>query len=300
MGAQPSRRLPYIASVMEVELDVIPTGRIATPEPYVFRPSGNALARLRALAPPWTTIDLACVAYVVRHPREGTFLIDTGMHAGAAADLRRDFGIPMSLLFRGLRPAEVPFDEQLRERGVEPDEVERVLMTHLHVDHTSGMRLLPRAQFLCAREEWSAATGARASARGYVAHHLPPSDRVERVDFGRDGERHGQFARTLDLFGDGSVRLVSTPGHTAGHMSVLLRVAGGREALLVGDAAYTLRSIREGILPLLTVGEKHYRESLRELRAFTDAHPHATVVPSHDPDAWRAIQAPQSPAVTDA
>ena len=282
---------------MEVELDVIRTGEIATPEPYVFRPGGGLLERLRALAPPWPTIDLACVAYVVRHPREGTFLIDTGMHPDAAADLRRDFGTPMSLLFRALRPAEVPFDEQLRELGVEPDEVERVLMTHLHVDHTSGMRLLPGATFTCTREEWAAATGARSWARGYVASHLPPAERVDRVDFGLHGERHGPFARTIDLFGDGSVRLVSTRGHTAGHMSVLLRQAGGRQVLVVGDAAYTLRSIERGVLPLLTPDERRCRDSLAELRAFADRNPDATIVPSHDPDAWRRLGA-ASPAAT--
>ncbi|GAC1318455.1 MAG: hypothetical protein NVSMB25_07900 [Thermoleophilaceae bacterium] len=59
----------------------------------------------------------------------------------------------MSLLFRGLRPAEAPYDEQLRALSIDPADVERVIMTHLHVDHTSGMRLLPRAEFTCARAE---------------------------------------------------------------------------------------------------------------------------------------------------
>jgi len=55
------------------------------------------------------------------------------------------------------------------------------------------------------------------------------------------------FARTLDLFGDGSVRLVSTVGHSPGHLSVLRRTAAG-PLLLAGDAAYTRRAIAEGQL----------------------------------------------------
>ena len=53
------------------------------------------------------------------------------------------------------------------------------------------------------------------------------------------------FSHALDLFGDGSVRLVSTPGHSPGHVSVVLRTASG-PLLLAGDAAYTRRAIAEG------------------------------------------------------
>jgi glyoxylase-like metal-dependent hydrolase (beta-lactamase superfamily II) len=153
------------------------------------------------------------------------------------------------------------------------------------------MRLLPNAEFVLAREEWAAATGRGSGAKGFVAHHLPPAERVRAVDFGADGEPHGPFARTVDLFNDGSVRLVSTPGHTPGHLSLLLRTPGERLVLLVGDAAYTLRNVREQVLPLLTAGDRRSRESLRELAAFAESEPGATLVPSHDPDAWRELAA---------
>jgi N-acyl homoserine lactone hydrolase len=92
----------------------------------------------------------------------------------------------------------------------------------------------------------------------------------------------------VDLLGDGSVRLVSTPGHTKGHMSVLVRTGAG-EALLAGDAAYTLRNVREQALPLLTADAGRHRRSLAELKAFMDARPGAPLVPSHDPEAYRAL-----------
>jgi glyoxylase-like metal-dependent hydrolase (beta-lactamase superfamily II) len=82
------------------------------------------------------------------------------------------------MVFRNLKPADVPYEEQLRRLGVEPREVVRVIMTHLHVDHTSGMRLLPKAKFVCARDEWAAATAAGAASKGYAAHHLPPAWRM--------------------------------------------------------------------------------------------------------------------------
>ena len=273
-----------------VDVEVLVTAELTMPEAYVFRPQGPRVTGFASLLRPGGgTLKAPCLAYVVRHPQRGTILIDTGMHPDVSTDLHKDFGRLMSLMFRKIRPAAESFDAALRAQGVGPDEVELVVMTHLHVDHTSGMRLLPNAQFVCAREEWAAATKPNADRAGYVAHHLPPAERVQQVDLARDGEPHGPFARTLDLLGDGSMRLISTPGHTVGHLSVLLRLADGGEALVAGDAAYTARSIAEERLPLLTIGDDRYRASLRELKAYTDANPGVPVIPTHDPDAWRAL-----------
>ncbi len=273
-----------------VELFVVRTGQIPTPHGYVFRADGSRLSRFRAGLRMDDNASISpCLAFAVTHPTAGLILIDTGFHRDTRAAFRRDFGIPMSLLFRGLRPASKPFDEQLRELEIEPESVRKVLMTHLHVDHTSAMRLLPNAQFTISQAEWRAAHGKLAASRGYVQHHLPPETRVNLVDLGRDGTPLGPFPNAIDLLGDGTIRLLSTPGHTRGHMSVLLRLGDGRRVLLVGDAAYTLRNIREGILPMLTDDDDKSRRSLEQLRAFINEHPDAIAVPSHDPDAWRAL-----------
>jgi N-acyl homoserine lactone hydrolase len=273
------------------ELDVMVVGEVPTPHAYVFRPErGNRLTHLLGVLRPGAKMVYSpCLAYVLRHPSAGTILIDTGFHPDAGADLRRDFGRRLALVFRNLKPAAVPYEEQLRRLGVEPRDVERVIMTHLHVDHTSGMRLLPKAKFVCAHGEWAAATAAGAAAKGYAAHHLPPESRMELVDFETDGEPRVPFTSTIDLIGDGSVLLISTPGHTRGHMSVLVQL-GNEQVLVVGDAVYTLRSIREEILPLLTVSDELYLRSLRELKEFWEQHPQTPLVPSHDPTAWRQLR----------
>jgi N-acyl homoserine lactone hydrolase len=272
-----------------MRVDAMVTAGLPIPSAYAFRPPrGNRVTRLAAvLRPAGEVLRSQCLAFVVRHPTAGAILVDTGMHPDARRSVRRDFGARMGLVFRGLR-VEASYDELLRRRGIEPDEVERVVMTHLHVDHTSGMRLLPNARFVCAKREWAAATGRGAGGRGYAAHHLPPPERMELVD---GGERHGPFASTTDLLGDGSVRLVATPGHTPGHLSVLLRAPGRGPVLLVGDAVYTLRNLREEILPAITYDDETSRRSMRELNAFAAAEPQATLVPTHDPTAWQELSA---------
>lgn len=275
-----------------VELDVMVAAEVPTPRGYVYRAEGGIrLTQLLAvLRPGGEILRSPCLAYAVRHPSAGTILIDTGMHPDASEHLREDFGGPMSLLFRNLRPADVPFDEQLRALAIEPGDVERAIMTHLHVDHTSGMRLLPKAEFTCSREEWAATRGRFAAGKGYVGHHLPPESRMRLVDFDRDGGPHGAFTKTIDLLGDGSIRLISTPGHTVGHLSVLLRLTQGRQVLVVGDAAYTLRNIREEILPMLTHNDASSLQSMRQIKAFAESEPEAILVPTHDPSAWHELR----------
>jgi N-acyl homoserine lactone hydrolase len=275
------------------ELEAILSAEAPISEGYVFRRGGSrAGALLAAFRPGAETFDVPCLAFVLRHPGAGTILVDTGLHPDAGESLRRDFGPAMGFFFRGLRPAREPFDRQLRRLGIEPAAVGTVVMTHLHVDHTSGMRLLPNAEFVCAREEWSAATGGHIpAASGYVRAHLPPESRMRLLDFEAVGEPFGPFSRSIDLLGDGTVLLLSTPGHTAGHLSVLVSLAEGRRVLLVGDAAYTLRSIEEQILPALTADDEASRRSLAEIARFAEDDPRATVVPTHDPDAWRRIRA---------
>ena len=268
------------------------TGELPMPAAYAYREGHPALAVARvlraALLPGGEMLRSPCLAYVIRHPAAGAILVDTGFHPEATSDRRRDFGPAMRLMFRALEVADTPYVDQLRRLGVEPDEVERVVMTHLHVDHTSGMRLLPNARFVMSNDEWRGAHRRGAARNGFIAHHLPEESRLELIDFERDGERLGPFERTLDLLGDGSIRLVSTPGHTEGHLSLLVRTTG-RQVLLVGDAAYTVRSIGEQIAPLLTVDRERYARSLAELKAFMDQEPDAIVVPSHDPSAWKRL-----------
>jgi N-acyl homoserine lactone hydrolase len=298
---KPRRRLLRPdADSSAVRLDAILTATVPIPQAYVFRPaSRHRLAGFAALLRPGgETIGSPCLAYAARHPDAGAILIDTGFHPDASESARKDFGPLMALLFRGLRPAALGYEQQLRELGIEPAAVERVIMTHLHVDHTSGMRLLPNAKFICSRDEWAAATAARAAgSRGYVRHHLPTDARMELVDVAAGGELHGPFGATIDLLGDGSIRLISTPGHTPGHLSVLLRVAGGQQVLVVGDAAYTLRSVREERLPLFTADDDLYLRSLREIKAFSEQVPEAILVPTHDPTAWHELRT-EAPAAT--
>jgi N-acyl homoserine lactone hydrolase len=276
----------------EVGLDVIHAGEISAPRAWVFRPGGRLqAARLAQFARGLRdTISLPLLAYVIHHPARGPIAVDTGLHPDAARSVREDYGAVNGVVFGSLRAGPETYAEQLHSVGVDPEDVRLALMTHLHADHTSGMRLLPNAEFACSRREWAAATSRLAAVGGYAPRHLPDESRVRLIDWS-DGVGHGPFARTIDLLGDDSVLLIATPGHSPGHMSVLVRVAGRGEVLIVGDAVYTLESLREQIPPFRTDDEKRYLDSVRQLRAYAAANPGSPLIPTHDSQAWREYAA---------
>ena len=86
------------------------------------------------------------------------------------------------------------------------------------------------------------------------------------------------------------MRLVFTPGHTLGHLSVVLRLKD-REALVAGDAIYLERTLREKALPYHMEDEHLFRRSLREIELYAREAPDAVIVPGHDIDAWHRLPA---------
>jgi glyoxylase-like metal-dependent hydrolase (beta-lactamase superfamily II) len=163
-------------------------------------------------------------------------------------------------------------------------------MTHLHVDHASGVAQFPDATFVVSRREWDAATEGPHLRRGYMPRQFDHAFDWRTVDFdGPDVESFAGFGRSLDLLGDGSIRLLHTPGHTLGHMSVAVRIRGG-ELLIAADSMYTMRTLRESAMPYGAHDEHDFRRSLREVQRYAEQTPGAVIVPGHDLEAFRALK----------
>ena len=247
-----------------------PEGRLASLKTLVSRTSEDDL------------VDIPVVAFLVRHPSAGDVLVDTGLHPSVAVEPKNALGKWGGLLFKDIRMAtEDSIPAQLRALDVDPNTVGTVVMTHLHADHAGAVSEFPGATFVVDAREWAAA--ADGSERdGYVRRQFDHGFDWRLVDFdGPTGDSFATFGRSVDLFGDGSVRLVSTPGHSAGHLSVVLRLRD-REALLCGDAAYTLDAIENDTVPYVVEDEHRYRRSLREIQLYLEQTPDALVVPGHE------------------
>jgi N-acyl homoserine lactone hydrolase len=234
------------------------------------------------------------VAFLVEHPGVGPILIDTGFHRAVAeggAERDRNLG-PLKLLARNVRmdPSRTAA-AQLRARGVDPADLRLIVMTHLHFDHASALAEFPRATVLVSQAEWRATRARGPALHGYSTAQLDPGLEYRTLDLhAPPAQPHGPFARTLDLFGDGSLTLLDTPGHSAGHLAVLLRLRE-REALIAGDAIYTIATLRDGRRPWRVESSTDFEDSLRALQAYDREHPDALIVPGHDIGHWESLAA---------
>jgi glyoxylase-like metal-dependent hydrolase (beta-lactamase superfamily II) len=242
-------------------------------------------------------ISVPVVAFLLEHPSAGLVLIDTGFHRsiaeGPADERARNLGPVGRIMGRHarMRPEQTVV-AQLRELGLEPDDIGLLVMTHLHFDHASALCDFPHARVLVSQAEWAAANGRGSVMRGYSKAQFDPRPTYMTIDFDGPGAvRQGPFERAVDVFADGSLMLVSTPGHSLGHLSVILRL-GEREALLTGDAAYTIGTLRDGKRPQRRGDDKRaFERSLAALAAWDREHPDALVVPGHDMAAWEQLDA---------
>jgi glyoxylase-like metal-dependent hydrolase (beta-lactamase superfamily II) len=165
-------------------------------------------------------------------------------------------------------------------------------MTHLHFDHASGMSEYPNSTFVISAAEWHAATtGSRPLMRGYRRAHYDYVFDYRTLAY--DGDHitsYSTFGRTFDLFGDGSVRLAFTPGHTLGHQSVICRLRE-RDFVIAGDAIFTIRQLESGQEQPWAHDAHTWRRSLQELQLFHRQYPQAVIVPGHDFEHWATLEA---------
>jgi glyoxylase-like metal-dependent hydrolase (beta-lactamase superfamily II) len=267
------------------------SGEALGPPGWFERESGP-LAGLKAVGvgvPRDQWLRVPVIAFLVEHPSVGPILIDTGLDRAAVDAPRRQLGPINGLMLRGLRlTPEDTVPAQLRARGLEPADVRLIVMTHLHFDHASGLPGFPGATVVVSEAEWKAATAPRSFLAGYNRAHLDPALTYQTLNLADDGAGWGPFNRTLDLFGDDSVRLAYTPGHSAGHLSVLVRV-GDRYVLIAGDAIYTMDTLRRGRRPFRSVDSAAFERSVAELEAFDREHQDAIIIPGHDMALWEGL-----------
>ena len=164
-------------------------------------------------------------------------------------------------------------------------------MTHLHSDHTSAVSEFPNSTFVISENEWeAAAVGSQPTLNGYRRPHFDYAFDYRTIDFDRASiDSYASFGRTFDLFGDGSIHLAYTPGHSAGHMSVVCRLKQD-DFVIGGDAMYVLAQLQgEAPLPPRPFDAHNFRRSLQELRLFHSQFPAATITPGHDPEFYSRI-----------
>lgn len=165
--------------------------------------------------------------------------------------------------------------------GLTPADVDTVILTHLHSDHADGT-VHVTGPVLVGDEEWRTATGFAGRLRQRITRAPLPADVDFRPVALGDGP-FGSFAATRRLTEDGRVLAVATPGHTAGHLSVIAIDDEGRHVLLAGDATDSLEQLLARRPDPVAPKPAVQVESIHRILAHGREHP-TVFLPAHDPE----------------
>lgn len=199
----------------------------------------------------WKSHRFPSQAFLVE-TRAGLYLWDTGyaehFRAATAQGIYRLYPLVTPVVF----DAHDSLRSQLHAHGVQPRDIQALVLSHFHADHVAGLRDFPEARLLCASSAWEAvrgATGLKAVRRGFLPGLMPPDieARLEWIEASPRIDLPGElapFKQGWDITGDGEFVVVSLPGHVAGHVGAFVQEAQGW-TLIASDAAWMAENYQQ-------------------------------------------------------
>jgi N-acyl homoserine lactone hydrolase len=221
-------------------------------------------------------VDVPSPAFLIEHPK-GLVLLDTSLDPRVYDDDPTEvYGAALAeRVGIRARPDQRP-DRQLAAWGYRVADVDQIVLSHLHFDHLGGLSLFPEATVLVGPGEFEAAySPTRAQAGVY---------RTDEVDRAAAATVRHLPAADVDLFDDGSVVLLRTPGHTCGELSLLVRLPH-RNVILTGDTVHCREHLERRVPYYNDANPTAAVNSLDRILSIRDEY-EATVWISHDPDDW--------------
>jgi N-acyl homoserine lactone hydrolase len=228
-------------------------------------------------------------AYVIEH-RDGLVLFDTGQDRASVSDADYFPGGAAGFLYGRLARFDISAQQTLTtglgRLGYPISDVQTAVISHLHQDHIGGLAELSHADIVVSQTEWNTLSRPLPELRGLMRRHIDlPGLRWHRITPEPTGDPGlAPFHSGHDLFGDGSLIVLPTPGHTPGSISLLVRRPGQPTLLMVGDVSYDAHVLEAGHVP--GVGNRrHLREATAMVNEMRQRDPGLAILPAHDPEA---------------
>ncbi len=203
----------------------------------------------------------------------GNYLIDTG-ESTAFYDSKHfkstteDYIYRKMLRFNITREQEI--DQQLGKIGLSTHQIDAVILTHLHLDHIDGIKYFPKSKFLISKVDWDKPSG-------LPRDILPKWFNAEKIlcQNSKDG-----FNKSYNV--SKNLKLISTPGHTIGHQSVLLSI-DGYAILFAGDMTFNEHQLKNKIVGGINVNIEKSKRTIEEIQKYS-RESNLIYLPSHDPE----------------
>lgn len=253
------------------------TGSVSVSQEH-FQYSGLGILRIpkilfsQGLLPP-----MPIWVWAIETPH-GNYLIDTGEtvdyyapdHFKSKAD---DFANRRILEIQITEAEQI--NHQLAEVGLSPDKMDAVIMTHMHVDHTDGIGFFPKQPFLISKVDWARPIGIPLSS-------FPSWFKGTKISH---GPTELPFKGAYEV-AEG-MTIISTPGHTFGHQSVLLDV-GAYHVMIAGDTTFTESQLLHNQVGGITLDIRTAKRTLKQIQQLS-RETKLIYLPSHDPESGQRL-----------
>ncbi|MFS4457913.1 MBL fold metallo-hydrolase [Bdellovibrio sp. HCB2-146] len=251
----------------KVKLTVLLTGTANPLEMMTFK-GGSAFKKF----------PMAHPAFLIEHP-QGNFLFDTGLGKKAKEQVQEmTWWARIATHFTQRDSAA----EQLQKMGIKLD---RIIVSHVHFDHVSGLADFPGTPVEALKEEVEF-TKIKGASTAVLASTFDANTNWQIYEL-QDKEYEG-YKKSRDIFGDGTLVLVGMPGHTPGSVGLFVNISPDKRIFLVGDTVWNSAAISKALpkfwVARVTADNKpdEVMERILELKALRERNPHIMIIPGHD------------------
>jgi N-acyl homoserine lactone hydrolase len=215
---------------------------------YVFssQPLDISKAALSSAATGDEKIIIPVGFFLIKHPK-GNILFDTGDNDKVIAD-KTYWGPMAAMLDKGVS-ADLAIDTQLGKIGVKPSDINYVILGHMHLDHAGNVGKFPNATIVVQHDE---IVNAFWPPKSYAGPFISGDFEMLRAQTGSASAGRQptiELSGDLDLFGDGSVFIHRSAGHTPGSQMAVIRLPKSGTVILTSDACYMPENLAKDILP---------------------------------------------------
>jgi N-acyl homoserine lactone hydrolase len=254
-----------------MKIHALSTGQVKIKQNAVRGKGLGAMRMVNVLIDPEWTDWLPIHVWLLEHS-DGFIVVDTGERHDAPI-------LPVVKL--QVKP-ETDLVFQLKSLGINPKkDVQCVIQTHLHGDHVGGLGGFGKTPVMVSKLEWQGMQGVSGWLTRQIAKVTIPSTlNPAIIEF--TSNPIGSFEQSCAVTNDGAVKIVPTPGHTNGHVSVIAQ-SEGINYFLAGDTSYSETAMLEKIPSGFSSNDKLELETHAKIRDFARLRP-TVYLPSHDPE----------------
>lgn len=222
-----------------------------------------------------TLVQLPCPSFLIEHPK-GLVLFDTGCNPKIIDDAAGYWGEQVAAHLPIKWSKAETLDKQIEGVGYKTSDVKYVILSHAHLDHSGGLGYFPNAKFLVGANELRYAYWPDPDRRwAFILNDFLPTRGFDWLELDRD----------FDLFGDGALQFLLTPGHTPGESTLLVNLPN-RKIALPGDTVHLRAALDQEATMGVDYDPVAAMLSLKRVKALRDMQD-VTVWITHDPDDWK-------------